>query len=59
LFTYKFTIILSVRPSTAVVANPLVLVSTGVVLLVFQPIGEASEENNKVSDEPSHFETVK
>jgi hypothetical protein len=38
LFTYKLTIILSEGSKIAVVATPLVFVSTGVVLFVSQPI---------------------
>jgi hypothetical protein len=42
------------------VATPFVFTSTGIVLLVFQPIATLSEVNNKVSTLPVVlFDTVK
>jgi hypothetical protein len=43
-----------------VVATPLVLVSTGVVLFSFHPNSTASDVNNKVVAPPvEYFDTVK
>ena len=54
------TINLSVVVKTAVVANPFVLTSTGVVLFVSQPTGAGSDVNNKVVVPPvEYFDTVK
>ena len=52
--------ILSVRSKIAVVATPLVLVSTGVVLFVSQPICTESLVNKSVVVPPVvYFEAVK
>jgi hypothetical protein len=60
LFKYKLTINLSDGTNTAVVATPLVLTSTGVVLFVSQPKGAGSDVNNNVVVPPVvYFDTVK
>ena len=60
LFTYKLTINLSDGSKIAVVATPFVLISTGVVLFVSQPIGAGSDVNNVVVVPPVvYFDTVK
>jgi len=52
LFAYIFTTILSDNVSGAVVARAFILISTGFVLLVSQPINVESEVNNNVSVPP-------
>jgi hypothetical protein len=49
------TTILSVISNAASVATPLILISTGVVLLFNQPISTGSPLNNKVLVPPVEF----
>ena len=59
LFTYKSTIILSETANTADVGSALILISTGFVLLVSQPIRVVSDVNNVVFVPPEvYFETT-
>jgi hypothetical protein len=55
LLTYISTTILSVISNDAFVAIPLILISTGVVLLFSQPISTGSPLNNKVLSPPVEF----
>jgi hypothetical protein len=55
LLTYKSTIILSVRFKGALVANAFTFISTGVVLLITQPISTSEDVNNVVFVPPVEY----